>query len=206
MESPSSASTAPFVLPSTIGLIVLEDCFHFPGCFLPLFIFEQRYRQMLEHSLSTTRMFCVGTQHDDELLPVATAGLVRACKRRDDGTSHVMLYGVTRVRFTGWVQEEPYRIAHIEPFHTFRQSSDEALGAMKREALNMLPPATPECGEAIRTLRTSLCQMDCPDLACDILSYHFIRDPAVLRRILMEPCLEERYGVLVRELRRMRDE
>ncbi|MES2594772.1 MAG: LON peptidase substrate-binding domain-containing protein [Verrucomicrobiota bacterium] len=206
MEPPTPASSAPFVLPKSTGLIVLEDCFHFPGCFLPLYVYEQRYRQMLDHALSTSRLFCVGTQHEDELLPVSTAGLIRASKRRDDGTSHVMLYGVTRVRFTDWTQEKPFRIALIEPFHTLRQSNDDELENLKREAMSMLPPATPECGEAIRTLRSGLCQMNCADLACDVISYHFIRDPAVLRRLLLEPYLEERYGVLIHELKKLRDE
>lgn len=205
MEPTSPAPCTPFILPDTIGLIVLEDCFHFPGCFLPLYIYEQRYRQMLEHALGSTRMFCVGTQCDDELLPVTTAGLVRASKKRDDGTSHVMLYGVTRVRFTGWTQEKPFRIAQIEPVHTLRQSGIEGLNALKREALDILPPATPECGEAIRTLRQTLSQMNCPDMACDILTYHFIRDPAVLRRLLQEPCLDERYCVLIHALKQLRE-
>lgn len=200
----SSLHSSSFALPESIGLIVLEECFHLPGCFLPLYIFEQRYRQMLDHALDTSRMFCVGTQVDGELLPVATAGLVRASKKREDGTSHVMLYGVSRIRFTGWVQEKPFRIATIEPFPTLRQSTDEELEKMKRHALDLLPPATPECSEAMQTLRTTLSLMACPDTACDILSYHFVREPDVMTRLITEPSLEKRYAVLTRELERLR--
>lgn len=202
----SQTHSTSFVLPETLGLIVLEECFHFPGCFMPLYIFEQRYRQMLDDALQGSRMFGVGTMVDDELLPVTTAGLIRASKKRDDGTSHVMLYGVMRVRFAGWVQEKPFRIAKIEPFPTLRQSSDEELEKMKRRALDMLPPATPECSEAMQTLRTTLALMSCPDIACDVLSYHFVREPAASRRLLVEPSLEERYGVLTHELERLRAE
>jgi ATP-dependent Lon protease len=46
-------------------------------------------------------------------MPVITVGLIRASKKREDGTSHVMLYGVQRIRITGWVQETPFRIATI---------------------------------------------------------------------------------------------
>ena len=206
MESNDTSSSQTFALPETIGLIVLEDCFHFPGCFLPLYIFEQRYRQMLDHALNTSRMFCVGTETEDELLRVATAGLIRASKKRDDGTSHVMLYGVSRIRFTGWVQEKPFRIAKIQPFPTLLQSSEEELEQLKQQALDLLPPATPECGEAMRTLRSSLTGMSCAELACDILSYHFVRDPSVASRLLIEPSLEERYAILHRELQRLRAE
>jgi len=202
----SQTHPSSFVLPETLGLIVLEECYHFPGCFMPLYIFEQRYRQMLDHALQGSRMFGVGTMVEDELLPVTTAGLIRASKKRDDGTSHVMLYGVTRVRLTGWVQESPFRIAKIEPLRTLRQSSDEDLEKMKRQALDLLPPATPECSEAMQTLRTTLSLMTCPDIACDILSYHFVREPSAARRLLIEPSLEERYSVLTHELERLRAE
>lgn len=184
-------------------MIVLEECYLFPGCFLPLYIFEQRYRDMLEHALSTSRMFCVGTMSNGKILPVSTAGLVRACKKQEDGTSHVMLYGVTRVRFTGWVQEEPFRIATIEAIPTLKQGSKDELKALQTRALELLPASTPETSESMQTLRAALSSMECADLACDILSYHFVREPEDLEQILAEPQLEKRYDILLTELERL---
>jgi ATP-dependent Lon protease len=40
---------------------------------------------------------------------IATVGVVRACQGRDDGTSNLLLQGLTRVEFTEIVGEEPYR-------------------------------------------------------------------------------------------------
>jgi Lon protease-like protein len=200
-----SQTSSSFVLPETLGLIVLEECFHFPGCFLPLYIFEQRYRQMLDHALNTSRMFGVGTIVDEELLPITTVGLIRASKKREDGTSHVMLYGVKRVRITGWTQEKPFRIATIEPYLTKRESTDKELDLLKHQALDLLPPATPECSEAMQTLRTTLDEMVCPELACDILSYHFVREPDVMSSLITEPSLEERYAILMDELERLKE-
>ncbi|MCA1962978.1 MAG: LON peptidase substrate-binding domain-containing protein [Prosthecobacter sp.] len=187
-------------LPAQIGLIVLEDCFHFPGCYLPLYIFEQRYREMLDHALNGTRMFAVGTKVDGKLLPVTTAGLIRASKKRPDGTSHVMLYGVSRVRFTGWVQENPFRIATIEPLETKIESTPAGLKALKDRAISLLPPVSDECGEAMHKLRELLASIDNPEIACDILSYHFVRDSAAAVTILMEKSLERRYETLFEAL------
>lgn len=195
-----------FKLPETLGLIVLEDCFHFPGCFLPLYIFEQRYRLMLEDALASSRMIGVGTMVDGELLPVTTLGLIRASKKGLDGTSHVMLYGVTRVRFTGWVQEKPYRIATIEPFSTLVEGSPASLEALRDRALQLLPPVTPECGEAMQKLRSLLSEMECPDMVCDILSYHFVREPVAAARLLTEPNLEQRYEILLEQLDLLRED
>lgn len=195
-----------FKLPETLGLIVLEDCFHFPGCFLPLYIFEQRYRLMLEDALASSRMIGVGTMVDGELLPVTTLGLIRASKKGLDGTSHVMLYGVTRVRFTGWVQEKPYRIATVEPFSTLVEGPPASLEALRDRALQLLPPVTPECGEAMQKLRSLLSEMECPDMVCDILSYHFVREPVAAARLLTEPNLEQRYEILLEQLDLLRED
>jgi ATP-dependent Lon protease len=193
-SSPSAIS-----LPDQIGLIVLEDCFHFPGCYLPLYIFEQRYRLMLDHALSSSRMFAVGTTVDGKLLPVTTAGLIRASKKRPDGTSHVMLYGVSRVRFTGWVQEKPFRIATIEPLETLTQNSEDKLHEMKEKALRLLPSAS-ESGEGMRKLHHLLTQVDCPEAVCDILTFHLVRNAETAGKILTEQRLEDRYEVLLDEL------
>ncbi len=206
MASALSGLPQHFKLPETLGLIVLEDCFHFAGCFLPLYIFEQRYRLMLEDALASSRMIGVGTMVDGELLPVTTLGLIRASKKGLDGTSHVMLYGVTRVRFTGWVQEKPYRIATIEPFSTVVESSQESLEALRDRALRLLPPVSPECGEAMQKLRSLLSEMDCPDMVCDILSYHFVREPSAAACLLTEPNLEQRYEILFKQLDQLRED
>ena len=45
--------------------------------------------------------------------------------------------------------------------------------------------------------------MVCPELACDILSYHSVREPDVMSSLITEPSLEERYAILMDELERL---
>lgn len=104
-------------LPERIPVMVLPGVTLFPNALLPLHIFEPRYRLMLEEALGDARMLAMAMPRDDgeqEVKPVAGVGLVRACIRNDDGTSNLILQGVCRVRFSGWDQAEPYRIARIE--------------------------------------------------------------------------------------------
>ena len=196
-------------MPDTMPVMVLDDCYLFPGCFLPLFIFEERYRQMLSSALDTSRMFCIGcrsAKDGEDLLPISTAGMVRACRKQDDGTSHVMLYGVSRIRFTGWAQQKPFRVANIEPLITSFSSPVDELNEMKAKALRLLPKPTAACGEAMQVLRTTLQQMKCPEMVCDILTYHFVRQPVLQRQLLMEPVLERRFACLLGELERLASE
>lgn len=199
----------PIPLPDLMPVMVLSDCYLFPGCFLPLFIFEERYRAMLRHALSGDRMFCIGTrtnESDQSVLPWSTAGLIRACVRQPDGTSHVMLYGVRRINITGWnppqEPDQPFQIAKVEPIEVSSAPADAA-EALIHEALNLLPTPTPTCSEAMQKLKSTLSSMSCPDRVCDILAYHFVRESKALKTLLASTDPLERLRVLNAELRRL---
>jgi Lon protease-like protein len=49
----------------------------------------------------------------DEFHHIVGLGLIRACVGRDDGTSHLILLGLARVRIVGFLQDRPFRIAEI---------------------------------------------------------------------------------------------
>lgn len=195
-----------FSLPEEMPVMVLTDCFLFPGCFLPLFIFEERYCQMLKHALATNRMFCVGTRlpnpaDESEIMMVSTAGLIRSCVSQADGTSHLMLMGMQRIKLTGWVQEKPFRIAKVEPIAT-REANPSEVALLRDEALQRIPPCPNEAATAMASLREQLRQCGDPELICDILIYHFVRRSPALRAALNECCLIKRYKLLIDELSR----
>ncbi len=189
--------------------MVLSDCCLFPGCQLPLFIFEERYRRMLAHALATDRMFCIGTRQGreaarSEVFPVSTAGLVRVCKTQPDGTSHVLLVGLQRIRLLGWEQQEPFLQARIEPLPSRIESSAE-VESLRRQALDLLP-----CGEDaaarehLDEIRRQLATVDSAEIVCDFLAHRFVRRSACSLRLLAEPSVEARYRLLLAELERQR--
>jgi Lon protease-like protein len=115
-------------LPATIPVMVLPGVTLFPNALLPLHIFEPRYRLMLEETLGDCRMLAMAMPRDEEeneVETIAGAGLVRACIRNDNGTSNLILQGVSRIRFTGWEQKEPYRIARIEPIESLPGEAED---------------------------------------------------------------------------------
>jgi ATP-dependent Lon protease len=44
-----------------------------------------------------------------------------------------------------------------------------------------------------------LLEADNPELTCDVLTYHFVRKPALLRRALKETLVENRFETLLEE-------
>ena len=107
------------VLPNSVPVMTLPSATLFPQALLPLYIFEPRYRRMLADMLTTERMFSVAMQKPGRVretpCAVAGLGLIRVSVAHGDGTSHLILQGLTRVEITGTVQTKPYRVASIRP-------------------------------------------------------------------------------------------
>ncbi|MBI3879686.1 MAG: LON peptidase substrate-binding domain-containing protein [Verrucomicrobia bacterium] len=106
-------------LPREVPVMTLPNAILFPQAMLPLHIFEPRYRRMLEDVLASHRMFSVAMRKPNTSREtpcnVAGLGLVRASVQNKDGTSHLIVQGIVRVRFGATVQRKPYRVVRIEP-------------------------------------------------------------------------------------------
>jgi len=102
--------------------MTLPNATLFPQALLPLYIFEPRYRQMLADALNSNRMFSVAMQRPgttrESPSPVAGLGLIRVSVGHRDGTSHLILQGITRVELTETVRYKPYRVQRIRPLTT----------------------------------------------------------------------------------------
>lgn len=106
-------------LPLEVPVMTLPSATLFPQALLPLYIFEPRYRKMLADSLKSHRMFTVAMQKPGQLrespCAVAGLGLIRVSVDHPDGTSHLILQGLTRVELGQTVRYKPYRINSIRP-------------------------------------------------------------------------------------------
>ncbi len=141
------------ILPKQLPVMPLPGAVLFPHALLPLYIFEPRYRQMLQQALQQHRIFCVTLikpscpewHAPEDFFHVATAGLIRACVGRDDGTSNLILQGLQRVRFAGFEQEAPFPIARIDIVESRDATTveTEALGAKVLELYQAGRPPAP---------------------------------------------------------------
>lgn len=114
-------------LPNTVPVMTLPSATLFPQALLPLYIFEPRYRQMLADMLKADRMFSVAMQKPGKVretpCQVAGLGLIRVSVGHQDGTSHLILQGLTRVELVETVCTKPYRMASIRPLQA-REAKD----------------------------------------------------------------------------------
>ncbi len=129
-------------LPREVPVMTLPNATLFPQAFLPLYIFEPRYRQMLADALHSNRMFSVAMQRPGTARevpsPVAGLGLIRVSVSHRDGTSHLILQGLARVELAETVRYKPYRVQRIRPLRTppCDNVTVDALVAKVRELLD----------------------------------------------------------------------
>src|SRR5262249_56267217 len=99
-----SLMSSSVTLPEQLPVMPLPSAVLFPHALLPLYIFEPRYRKMLEHALQKHRMFCVTLikpscpdwHAPEDFFHLATAGLIRPCFRPSDVTSTFILQFLLR--------------------------------------------------------------------------------------------------------------
>lgn len=129
-------------LPKTVGVMILPSVNLFPHAVLPLFIYEPRYRRMLSDALEGHRMFCVAMQRPDKSdeapAQVAGLGVIRASVEHPDGTSNMILQGLTRVSLGRVFRRRPYRMHSIQPLVPVSPDSArvDALVGKVRELVN----------------------------------------------------------------------
>jgi len=180
----------------------------FPHALLPLYIFEPRYRKMLEHALKQHRMFCVTLVKPscpdwyatEDFFHRATAGLIRACVGRSDGTSNLILQGLQRVRFTGFEQEKPFPIAVIDAIESRDPTTveTEALGAKVVELYSSLKHDRRHLPAKLDQYLSELRNLE---MLADLMGSTFVNDPLRRQHLLEERSLNQRLRFLIRYLR-----
>jgi len=191
-------------IPEQLAVMALPGTILFPSALLPLYIFEPRYREMLARALAEERMFAIGMlsgDGDDEpVFEIGGAGLIRACVQNPDGTAHLVLQGVQRVRFVDWVTVRPYRIARVVPLESTNQKADEAakLAGLLRVLCNDLT----DQGYALPPqFQTYLDQLDNPEALGDLISSALIPDPILRQSLLQELDVPMRLKGLISSLK-----
>jgi Lon protease-like protein len=173
-------------LPSRVGIMSLPNAILFPQALLPLYIFESRYREMLNQTLEDQRMFAVALC-DTNLHPyrIGGVGLIRACVHNPDGTANLVLQGVARVRFTRFVQRNPYFIAEIEPLHIPPATHPET-DQVAQQILKVVNLAVAKGEKVPEWMIRFLDELKDYEVLADLVAYTFIEDILTKQAILEE--------------------
>jgi Lon protease-like protein len=149
-----------------LPLFPLPNVVLFPNVFLPLHIFEPRYREMVADALVSDRLMGMvllrpGWERDYEgrppVYPIGCSGVITHAERLRDGRYDIVLRGLDRFRIVDENHERSYRRAIVEPIpddapagnergiiHTCRTKLEAILGSDPRVADARIPSAMPD--------------------------------------------------------------
>ena len=138
------------MFPSSLPIFPLPTVVLFPNVFLPLHIFEPRYRQMVADALAGERLIGMvllrpGPEMEDEGTPpvysTGCTGLITHVERMDDGRFNLVLRGLDKFTILGEEDRaigQAYRRALITPIDEMLVAGDRDLLKDARHKLESL--------------------------------------------------------------------
>ena len=112
------------MLPPTIPIFPLPNAVLFPNVFMPLHIFEPRYREMVADALAGDRIigmvllkpgFEASYEGRPPVYPIGCAGVVTHSEALPDGRFNIVLRGIEKFRIIGEDESKAYRLAQVDP-------------------------------------------------------------------------------------------
>jgi len=184
-----------------LPLFPLPNVVLFPNVFLPLHIFEPRYRAMTADALASDRLIGMvllrpGWERDYEgrppIYPIGCSGVITHVERLPDGRYNVVLRGLDRFRIVEEDSELAYRRAIVESaperklsgddrhvVHEFRAKLETILARHVRAVEAKIPAAMPD------------------DDLINALAQYLDLEPLEKQALLEEPGIRTRAAALV---------
>ena len=183
--------------PKRVGVMLLNGAVLLPGAMIPLYIFEPRYRRMLSEALDSNRIFAIAQASDDsELISmVGGAGLIRACVKNEDGTSHLILQGICRVRLSNWDSNSEYPLAEAEVL-TSSGSDSASCHRLRAEILNQIERLVATTPSLPNELLDSLKMCENPAAFSDVAAACLVTEPSLKLLFLDELNVLRRLEIL----------
>src|SRR5687768_7551357 len=141
------------MLPATIPIFPLPNAVLFPNVFLPLHIFEPRYRAMVADALAGDRIIGMvllqpGFEAHYEGRPavyaVGCAGVITHAEPLPDGRYDIVLRGIEKFRILSEEASRPYRLAQVQPLLEILPESHREAVRQDRQRLEALLAAAIE--------------------------------------------------------------
>ncbi len=180
------------MLPPTIPIFPLPSVVLFPNVFLPLHIFEPRYRDMVADALEQDRIIGMvllrpGWEHDYDgrplVYPVGCAGLITHAERLPEGRYNIVLQGLEKFRIVDEDDSRSYRVAQVESIEeSLRDHDREEMRAARRRLESLLVPQPKGRGAEQPRVPASMPDEDLVNALAQYLELEPVEKQALLER------------------------
>ena len=163
------------MLPATIPVFPLPNVVLFPNVFLPLHIFEPRYREMVADALAGDRIIGMallrpGWESDYE------------GRQHSDGRYNIVLRGLEKFRITSEDHSRSYRVAEVEPLAEEITPEDRDIVRSERRRLEALLVPQPEGRGVDSKVPPSMSDEDLVNALAQYLDLESVEKQALLER------------------------
>ena len=176
-------------LPLEVPVFPLPNAILYPGVVLPLYIFEERYKLMIDRALDSNRMLAIsylkkgarGTLHPSM---VCGLGEIIRVEELGNGEKNIMLKGISRVALREVKQQIPYLQATFQPLDEIRQDGPETENSRREIALLAQQLVfVLDLKDANRWMNL-LGVMEDPGFLADFVAFYFLKDDALKQDLL----------------------
>jgi Lon protease-like protein len=193
---------------SLLPIFPLPDVVLFPNVFLPLHVFEPRYREMVADAMAADRLIGMvllrpGWERDYEgrpaVYPVGCLGVMTHIEPIAGGRYNIMLRGIERFRIAHEDHERSYRRAAMERLaeHPLADEDRAAVARHRARLELLLEPAGERRPGRSRTADVKIpSEMPDADLV-NALAQHLDLEPVEKQALLERPTLRDRAESLV---------
>ena len=171
-----------------LPIFPLPNVVLFPGVFLPLHIFEPRYRTMVDDALNGDRIIGMvllrpGWERDYDgrppVYPIGCAGVITHAERLTDGRFNIVLRGMEKFRVTAEENDRPYRIACVDAIPERSADADRLEIRAERRRLEALLVPQPDADPKVPT---SMPDEDLVNALAQYLEFEPVEKQALLER------------------------
>ena len=193
-------------LPSRVPVMTLPEVAFFPKVMMPLYIFEPRYREMLQSSLEGDRMFAVAgvdtsklelSLEEEPAHDIATVGIIRGCRTQEDGTSQLILQGLNRVHLDELYEDKPYREAAITALSSNKDADAGVLAEKRKELFALIKTHSSKDPQIPIELLGLIEGLHEPEDFVDLVAYSMVQNYALKQKVLDTLSVTKRFDLLI---------
>jgi ATP-dependent Lon protease len=196
-------------IPSELGIIPLRDTVIFPYMIAPLVIGRTRSLRLVDEASNADRAVGLATQTrpdtespaPTDLHSIGTAATILKMLKFPDGSTRILVQGVSRIRIKSYAQEEPYLKAKIEPVPEVPDGTVETQALLRTisEIFGKIVALSPHLPDE---LQVAVMNIENPSRAADLIASNINLSTQEKQEILETFGVKERLAKLVNFLNR----
>jgi len=210
-RAPSRRAQGSSDLPAELPVLPLKNTVVYPLTVLPLLVQKPRSVRLVDDAVVADKMVALVALRDPEveepqpgdLYEIGTAAVIHRLARAPDGTLHIIVQGLERIRITGYTQTDPYLRATIEP-HPETMADSLELEALQRSILDQFRKLVSLAAYLPDEVASSALETEDPRQLAYMVATNTRMDLSVRQEILeldsVEDKLRRLMGVLGREV------